>query len=210
MSASQAYTQLQLWALTHQVEQRRDEEQATILAAAHQDADVILRDAFRTARQRVKPIVAELRTNEQRALGKARAAQATQRRERLLSRQARMLTVGQTLLRESLMIRWHDPATRAIWTRHVADTGRTVLPKKVWTVHHPPDWPESEQNALSEALHTWCGATPPLRADPDIEAGIRLTCAGVRVDGTLAGLLTDTQTIQARLLAHVLAQREAS
>jgi hypothetical protein len=135
-----------------------------------------------------------IRADKKLALAEARLR--TRRRLHEQRRLARLLEQGWALLAEELARRWTDPASRRIWVNALAHHALEILPQDVWRIAHPPDWPPEEQQQLASGLKD----RPQFHADASIRAGLRISCGHNVIDGTIAGLVSDRQAIESRLL----------
>lgn len=178
-----------------QCERILDEARArasALLAQAHADARIRMREAFAEERQRAHERVA--------------AAQATFQTRRRLHEQRRaadMLALGWRRLPDALHQRWRDPETRRMWVDAIVAMARSTLPRTPWRIAHGPDWPIAEQRHLSARLAADFDAAPALVADAGITGGLKITAGGNVVDGTVAGLLDDCVEVGAQLLRHL-------
>lgn len=212
MNEDRGYAQLQLWVLRGEVDRVRERRCREIVQQARQAGDDLLRQTFGEARRRMTTVIREERQRERQALQAARAAQATRRRQRQLARQEVLLERGLPLLVDALQRRWQSPAHRRAWVAMVLDRGMAILPRQPWTIHHPvmdavdeATWVDA---SLLAQLEAHCGGACGWVPDPALAGGIILESQGVRVDGTVAGLLGDGEGIKARLLALIMELKE--
>jgi len=190
-------------ALKALVDEYRDGECRRILAQAQQECDAVLAEAHREARRRVHEAAGQER---ERAESRIRAAQAevqTQRRRYRQRASVALLEAGWDRLQAELLRRWQVSALRKAWVDDVLRQGLAQLSHGGWVIAHPESWPEEEQRALRESVAAGLGEAPRLEADPEVQAGLRITSGGTSLDATVAGLLGDREAVEARLLALI-------
>ncbi len=183
------------------VTQHRDEKCAAIRANAEAEARVLLRTAWREARQRMHSENAETRRRVERALASHEAQQQTRARQQRQADDGVLLVAARAALQAALLQRWQQPASRQQWCEVLVNAAVTTLDGKDWTVEHPADWPMSEHDDLLQHITSVCGKTPRLQAKADISAGLRICADGTCMDATIDGLLHDRERIDAELLA---------
>ncbi len=187
-------------ALLDLVEDDRRVRCEAIAAEAHGRRRAALDEAHREARERMRTAFEEERKRAAERLAAARAKLATHRRHAEQRRAAALLEAGLARLPATLERRWRAAATRAAWIDAIALRACEVLPRSGWRIAHPVTWPASEQRTLAARVSAVTGTAPDFLPDARISAGLRVTAAGIVVDGTLAGLTADRSVVGARLL----------
>jgi vacuolar-type H+-ATPase subunit H len=190
-------------ALLDIVEAERRAQVDAIVREAQAAAAVLVGDAHREARERMRRAFADERRQRDERIHAARANLQTRRRLTAQQRATTLLDLAWRRLPDALSERWQAPASRRAWTAYIVARARAALPSCRWQISHAPAWPEPERAELAARLAEECGARPEFRADPAILAGLRIAGAGTVVDGTDAGLLRDRAETGARLLAHL-------
>ncbi len=177
---------------------RRDE----LLAPALEEARRLSSSARRTARQRVKIVIAAERSASAARIAAAEARLATKRR---MARQHRL----QALIEEAwkrlpglLARRWTDADARGRWIEACLDRALDTLPHGAWTITGPHDWSETERAHARQRLAAR-GIEAAMITATDITAGLRVAHGGIVLDATLAGLTADRREIEGRLLHHL-------
>lgn len=165
---------------------------AALVAQAHADARIRLREAFAEERQRAHERVAA-----------ARATLQTRRRLHEQQRATAMLALCWEQLPAALQRRWHESASRQRWVDAIVTAARDALPRASWRIAHSLDWPVAEQQPLRAQLTADLDAAPTLVADAGIVAGLKITAGGNVVDGTLAGLVDDRIEVGGELLRQL-------
>ena len=183
-------------------EQRRCRE---ILARAEAGAQMTLREAQRAARARVRENVQALKQERRQALALATAELDTARRQHQQRRDQALLEAAWQPLQAALAARWRDASARSRWVDGLVLRALTRLPRGLWRVEHPSDWPAAERSRFVSVLSAALGQEPQLHVAADITAGLRVHAGSAQLDGTLAGLLSDRRAIEALLLAEMAA-----
>jgi hypothetical protein len=183
------------------VTRNRDEKCEAIRASAEAEVKVLLRTAWREARERLHNDNVETRRGINDALASHEAQQQTRRRQQRQASDEVLLLAARDALRAALLQRWQQPAARLQWCETLVDAAAITLDAREWTVEHPADWPVSEHQALQGRIKSLCGKTPRLQARTDIRAGLRICAAGTCMDATINGLLHDRERTDAELLA---------
>jgi len=178
-----------------------DRERSAILEQARVEAARLVRSAHRDARARMHQTLVELRSQMRREVAQADAMLETARRQHQAHCELMLLTQADRPLREGVIARWRDQASRKIWVDHIVAQARTVLPATAWEVEHAPGWPARERDALGQTVAGESGHAPTFTEQADIAAGLRLCAKGACLDGTAESLLADRDAIHARLLA---------
>jgi hypothetical protein len=183
------------------VEQHRDEKCAAIRATAEDEVKVLLRTAWREARERLHNDNVETRRRVEHTLTSNEAQQQTRRRQQHQADDEALLVTAREALHAALLQRWQQPASRQHWCETLVNAAVTTMDSRVWTVEHPADWPMSEHDAIRERIASLCGKAPRLQVNADIRAGLRICADGTCMDATVEGLLHDQARIDAELLA---------
>jgi hypothetical protein len=170
---------------------------------ARQEAQGLVRDAWRTARGRLHQAVQAERDRRTNALARASARLDTTARERAQARVSVLLTESRTVMVEELQRLWRDERTRRAWCDNLIAQGIDSLGRGGWVVEHPPDLAPEEIVVPAGDTEGRSGNEPVLRACDDIAAGLRIRTPGACLDGTIDGLLADRGTIEGRVLAEV-------
>jgi hypothetical protein len=183
------------------VVQHRDEKCAAIRATAQAEVNVLLRTAWREARERLHNDNVETRRRVEHTLASHAAQQQTRRRQQRQASDGILLITARAALQAALLQHWRQSESRQQWCEQLVKAAATTLDGKVWTVEHPVDWPMSEHDALLQQINSLCGKTPRFQAKADISAGLRICADSTCVDATIDGLLHDRERIDAELLA---------
>ncbi|NCA70205.1 MAG: hypothetical protein EOM91_08860 [Sphingobacteriia bacterium] len=183
----------------------REEECRKLLEQARLEARSLLDTAWRRSRAQLHEHVLMERANARSRLHAARADRDTRLRASGDRLNAHLLELAWPRLREALLARWADRATRRVWTSRAIEQALRVLPVGRWTLRHPPDWVESEWSPLVAGLTRELGQAPRLIAEAALSAGLVIANQGAVLDASLEGLLRDRRHVESRLLA-ILAQ----
>ena len=190
----------QTQALLALVESDRAQKCAAILNEARARSAALLAQAHADARARMRAAFAEERARRDQRIAAARAMLQTRLRLAGQHRSAAFLAAAWQRLPGALADRWQTAEGRAAWIAAIVAKARSAMPKAALTIAHPPQWPQSERDALAVSIAADFGSVPTLAEDPSISAGLRITCGANVVDGTTEGLCADRAEIGARLL----------
>ena len=191
-----------------ELESLRERHCAKVLADARAQANEIVRPAFQEARLRAHTMLSEERELLQKKIQAAEARLRAAELQRRHRGQARLLQLAYEQLLQSLAGRWLDPPSRRQWVFALLDDGVKRLPPSGWQVRHPEGWDAEEIAAARQYLEGQAVQSPAFTADSDLAAGLRIHCQGVVLDGSVSGLASDRQRIEARLLALLVNQGE--
>jgi hypothetical protein len=192
---SDAQAQQQLLAV---VERYREEQCAALLARANDQAGELVRQAYAEARARGRRGVAEVRQHYRDRIAAAQARQQTRLRQRRQHDNSALLASLWEPLRGAILSRWQEAAARRAWIDALLRTAAASLLDSSWTIEHPADWPQAEQDALRSRVGEVSVSFAP---QPGMAAGLRICAGGACVDGSVDGLLKDRAYIESLLLA---------
>lgn len=193
----------QINALLALVEQHRAERCGQLLAQAEERRHTLLAEAYSEARARMHEAVLTERRRGKDKLDATRAQLETRARQQQHQTALLLLQQGWELLGQAVLQRWKSAAPRRLWVDTLLRQALLLLPRCSWVIEHPPGWDPAECAELHEALRAHCGGEPELRANDQIDAGLRICAEGAFLDGTLEGLLADRAAIEAQLLAQL-------
>lgn len=203
MNAPRSVVEAQVETLLTLVEQHRAARCSELLAQAEERRHTLLAEAYSEARARMHEAVLTERRRGQDKLDATRAQLATRARQQQHQTALLLLQQGWELLGQALLQRWKTAPQRRQWIDALLHQALQRLPRCAWVIEHPPGWDSAECTAMQEALRAHCGGMPQLRADEQIDAGLRICAAGACLDGTAEGLLADRAAIEAQLLAQL-------
>jgi hypothetical protein len=181
----------------------RETEQASTRART------LLRNAYRDARRLVREAVQEERERRDNALGQARAAVATRRRQQAQRDASQVVRAAWTCLPQVLQAIWDDPQQRARWCRTAISGAARVLRPDQWEISCPPALSQAEASALCAQARAAGVREVAARPDSALHAGLAIRSAGAVFDATAAGLLASRADIEAELHAAWLAESPA-
>jgi hypothetical protein len=188
------------------VGQWRDEECLKLLDRARDEALELLRNTHRRGRRHLRRAVLEERERNRSSIAAAEAELETLRRRHRQQLGSVILTAARKRLPDRLAEQWADPRMRGAWIRNAARQALARLPPpgragRRWTVRHAFCFQAADFDTLLQALKPGLAGEPELISDMNMEAGLVIACGGVSLDASAAGLLSDTDTVHARLLA---------
>jgi len=176
---------------------------AAIRARAQQETDALLEQAFREARRMVHQAVSAEREHASAIFRSVRAGLQTEHRRQAQQQNMALLETARRLLETEIQRRWHDTDARNAWVAATVRQAQGQLPSGPWEIVHAPDWPAPERRDVAASVTEHA---PHFTSDDKLRAGLAISAAGVRLDATLEGLLSDRTAVGARLLALLLEQ----
>jgi hypothetical protein len=189
-------------ALLTEISRETDEESRALLDTAEEEARAIVARAHADARRRVHEANVALRRKARHRMVLAEAQVAAAERARIHRGAAEKLRAAWPLLEEALAARWQDTEMRKSWTDSIARLAVERLRPGAWTVEHPADWSEAEQQTFRRAIAE-SGAEVSFASNRDIAQGLRVRSENAVLDATPSGLLADRNTVEAELLAEI-------
>jgi len=106
------------------------------------------------------------------------------------------------ILEQALMKQWSESEDRLGWLERCAEEALKRLPKGHWTVQHPEDCTPQELTHFSDLVTRGpADTTMDMQVVPAIKAGLVIGSSNARLDMSLEGLLKDTKSVEARMLA---------
>lgn len=192
----------QVNALEEVVESTRETRCRKLLEDARRNAQETMKRAHQENRARMRAAIEEQRKRMEETLAATRARLATRERQRRQQADKERLTLAWSRLNESLLERWRDAESHQRWTKGLIQEALAHLPGDPWRIEHPRDFNPSELASFSESISEHCDGEPAeFVINESIRAGLRIVAGGACVDGTVEGLLTDRNRVEAELLA---------
>lgn len=192
----------QVNALEEVVESTRETRCRKLLDDARRNAEQTLKRAHQENRARIRAAIEEQRKRMEETLAATRARLATRERQRRQQADKERLTSAWSRLNESLLERWRDAESRRRWTQGLIEEALAHLPGDPWRIEHPREFNPSQLASWRESITEHCGGEPAdFVIDESIGAGLRIVAGGACVDGSVEGLLTDKNRVEAELLA---------
>jgi hypothetical protein len=176
---------------------------------ASQRARALLRTAYRDARRLVREAVEEERNRRDNALGQARAAVATRRRQHAQRDASQVVRAAWGCLPRILQAIWDDPQQRHGWCRTAVSGAARVLRPDKWEISCPATLAAAELASLCDQARAAGVREVVAHADSALHAGIAIRSAGAVFDATAAGLLASREGIEAELHAAWIAESSA-
>lgn len=192
--------QASLQALLDLVDGDRERQYAQIVGEARTRAATLRSQAQAEARTRMRQTFDAQRRALQARVAAAQAQLATQLRLHAQQRTSLLLDLARQQLPAALLARWAQPAARAAWVAQVLDVAHARLPAAGWRIVHAADWPVDERAATAVGLALRGHADLAWDTDLGMAAGLKVVAAGNTVDGSLQGLLAESDDVDAALL----------
>ncbi|MBF0382308.1 MAG: hypothetical protein HQL69_14890 [Magnetococcales bacterium] len=192
------------------VEQNRDAKREEILQTARQEAQRIIKTGFAEARTRVTEAIYNERRRQAVVENTALARKKTEERQRKLQESQALLNESRELLKNVLKQRWEDATAREAWLGYIAEQALRFLPQGEWQVVTPQELSGEDMAHIKGRIKQ--NPTSPIvfTQDATIEAGLKIGCNNAWVDGSLAMLLADSNSIDAQLLGLIDASENES
>jgi hypothetical protein len=127
----------------------------------------------------------------------------TRRREEHFAELGKRLADGMAMLPGVLQARWSNASARAAWCRMVLDGAAASMRRGAWRVEAAPGLTSSERDELAARAAALAGSDIDLAEVASLRAGLAVVHDGVRFDGSIAGLMSDSLRVQAALLAEL-------
>ncbi len=192
------------------IESTREARTSRLLSDARDEAAAIVRRARAEARARVHAAVLESRVRSRADFAAARAELGTLWRKLGQEAHRAALAEGIAQLEHALVRRWRDPGSRRAWIHGLVEDALAILPRASWRIEHPPALLLAELADAAARIAQACGVAPEIVAVADAEAGFRIVAKAAVLDGTVEGLLARRTEVEARLLAEIDAEMEAT
>ena len=196
-----------------------------LLEAVARDRDARCNALAETSTNRARQLLAEARSFARLAVGEAVTSERRRDREAYRRMEARIdthhrlqqqriqkqqLERAWRLLRDALLARWQDPASRRTWIEAALKRAGLVLHADHWTIAHPPGWPQQERSRIHDWLHDRAGVSATFEAEEPIVAGLCVRRDQACFDATVDGLLAARHRIEAQLLAELSTAEQGS
>ena len=202
MSEPSSVLDAQVNALEEVVESSREARCRELLEEARRSAVETVKRAHQENRARMRAAIEEQRKRMEETLAATRARLATRERQHRQQADQERLSLAWLRLKEVLLERWQDADCRRRWVLGLIEEALAHLPRDLWRIEHPQRFDPNELSSVNQQIAEHCGGKPAdFAINKGIDAGLRIAAGGARVDGTIEGLLTDRNRIEAELLA---------
>lgn len=209
MSEPGSVLDAQVSALEEVVASSRDERCRELLEDAQLRAEESVKQAHRDNRARMRAAIEEQRKTMEVTLAATRARLATRARQRKQQADRENLDHAWARLGDILLERWQDADSRRQWILGLVEAALAHLPGDPWRIEHPQGFDPAELASITQRIADHCdGEAADFVAGEDARAGLRIVAGGACVDGTVEGLLTDRDRVEAELLALLRATAE--
>jgi hypothetical protein len=194
---------LQVYSLLSRLHEEQDSACRRLREAANEQSAQLVAEGRSRARSRVREAVLEKRRRVDGHCRRVRVKLETRRREEHFAALGKRLADGLALLPDALQARWADEASRGSWCRMVLDEAAASLRRGSWRVEVAPGPTDAERDRLAAQAAGLAGAEVEVAEVASLGAGLVVLHDGVRLDGSVAGLLSDSLRVQAALLADL-------
>jgi hypothetical protein len=194
---------LQVYSLLARLNQDQDLACRKLRDAAAAQAAQLVAEARSRARLRLKAAVLEKRRRVEEHCRKVRVKLETRRREEQFAELGKRLADGLAMLPGALAERWADEESRHGWCRMVLDAAASAMRRGAWRMEVAPGLSPAERTELASRAAALAGSEVDMEEIEALRAGLVVVHEGVRLDGTVAGLLANGARVQAALLAEL-------
>jgi hypothetical protein len=192
---------LQVYSLLSRLHAEREAGCSRLREAAAEQSRRLVGEARARARLRIKEAVKEKRRRVEEHCRQVRVRLEARHRDEHFAELGKRLREGLGLLPDALAARWSDEASRRRWCRMVLHTASATLRSGTWRIEVARGMSPAERNELAAGAGRLAGEDVSVGERDDLTAGIVVLHDGVRLDATIAGLLSDTARVEAALLA---------
>lgn len=196
-------------ALLQQVTSDREQRCAALRATVAQQAQQIVRSAWREARQSVDHAVTQERSRMELGLRQARARADIEARHDEQRSSRKLLDHMWSEIAQVLARRWGMPATRDAWIEAAMSEAGRLLGGRDWLIESALERTQAQCRELLEQARRCGAATSTWAVQTALPAGLRITAQGVCVDATVPGLLSGRGAIEAAFLAEYLVEQSS-
>ena len=189
--------------LIDEINARTQRQSDDVLSESRTEAATIIKTAHRDARARLHNVVRRLRKSRETSLSREKARLELERILHHQKEDAQLLARGMPLVENAMRRRWEDSSARQIWIIHALEIALTFLAAGNWQIYLPPTIHEDEFSRICSGVDIVDSITLDLVSDREIKTVLRIEMDDAVVDATLEGLLADTETIKAMLLAEI-------
>jgi hypothetical protein len=185
------------------VEKNRDAKREEIIKEARVEAHRLIKTGFAEARIRVTEAIGKERRRQAVVENTVLARKKTEERQQKLQESEALLKQSRDILKNVLIQRWEDDTARKAWLNFITEQAMRFLPQGEWQVVSPGELSQVDMAHIKSRIKQ--NPTSPIlfTQDASIEAGIKIGCNNAWVDGSLAMLLADSNSIDAQLLGLI-------
>jgi hypothetical protein len=201
---------LQVYSLLARLHEEQDSACRRLREAASAQAAQLVAEGRSRARRRVREAVVEKRRRVEEHCRQVRVKLETRRREEHFTELGKRLADGLGMLPGALAARWAERAARGAWCAMVLDGAAASLRRGAWRIEIAPGLADAERDQLIARAAGLAGSEVRLVEVESLRAGLIVLHDGVRFDGSVAGLLSDSLRVQAALLAELGKEERAS
>ncbi len=201
---------MQVYSLLARLNAEREEGCRRITSEARDEAADLVVEARRRARSQVKAAVVEKRRRVAEHCRRVRTEVEARQRERYFSELGARLAEALEALPQALGRRWQEPDARRRWCESTVGAAQEVLSAGHWQVSVAPGLSAAEREWLVDYAARAAGGTAEVTEDPSLGAGIVVSEARSRCDGSIAGLTADRSRVESALLAELDRDSEAA
>lgn len=200
---------MQVYALLGRLGSEREDSCRKLAAAASAQAEEIVAEARRRARQRLRDAVRDKRERVTEHCRRVRVDLETKRRDHDFQCLAGAVEAGLARLPRLLEARWRDAAARRRWCEAAIEGAGPPLGRGRWEIEHAAGLDAAGTQRVAALAEAVAGGTCALREVPELAAGLRIRRGGACYDATVAGLTAQRARLESALLAEIAAAEAA-
>ena len=185
------------------VQHNRDERCEALLGEAREQAQQLIKKAYKDARRRLHLKIQSTREDARQRLAAAESQRQTRARLHRQNADRALLERAWEPLNKQLLHYWQEADTRRQWIDNLIEQAAENLVSRPWRIEHPADWPDAERTELLAKLVKTSGSVPEFSSQTRIKAGLRICAGDACVDGTRCGLLRSRSRIEGIMLAKL-------
>jgi hypothetical protein len=191
-------------ALLQRVTEDRERRCALLRAAAHSQAQQIVRTARADARRSVHNSVSQERGRMEFGMRQATARADIEVRHQ--EQQTTRVLLGQmwAAIAAVLERRWREPALRRAWTEAALRQAGTLLAGRAWLIESGTQWTEQERAQLLQQAQSRGAGSVTFALQAAMPPGLTIRAERVCVDASVPGLLAQRDAIEAAFLTQYL------
>jgi hypothetical protein len=196
---------LQVYSLLARLHEEQDSACRRLREAAKEQSAQLVAEGRSRARRRVKEAVLEKRRRVEEHCRQVRVKLETRHREERFAELGKRLADGLAMLPGALETRWADEASRISWCQMVLEGAAASLRRGGWRLEVACGLTAVERDQFAARAAELAGSAVEVAEIDSLRAGLVVLHDGVRFDGSVAGLLSDSMRVQAALLAELSA-----
>lgn len=207
MTTPESIVDAQVDHLLKVVKQYESEHCEKLQKRASTQAERIIEEAYKNARERTIRSIEEARSQSIQDLKMAEASLQTQIRLARHKLDEAFLEQAWIQLRDALCARWKDADLRSQWISEIVNEADASLISRAWRLECPDSLSDSECDQLKVQLDALGLDSLEMKPGNNINAGLRICAGGACIDGSVDGLLRQRARIEEMFLASIYSKQ---